>query len=86
MSGEHRIGDVYMLEDHTRTSIYEGAEVISKLYANGGERHAKQIGDLLHAENFEVNVILETLKDFSECILFFRETGNESSERIGFDY
>lgn len=52
--------DDYMLEEPPRACVDGWYEVIPYLCDSGRERHANQIVDLLHAENFSRNEIRET--------------------------
>lgn len=68
LSREYRIVAECKQGEHARVCICDWAEAKSKQYDSGRKRHAKQIVDLVRAENFELNGIPETLKDVSACV------------------
>lgn len=68
----------------TGACIYDLAEVMLELHEIGGERHAKLIVTLPFVENFGLNRIRETQKDFPTCISFLHETRNESVQHDRF--
>lgn len=78
---EHRTINDYMQEELARTLIYAWAEVMSELYDSRRKRLEKKIVDLLHAENFELCGILETVKDVFEFIQIVRDTGDENFKK-----
>lgn len=84
MLQKHYIVDDYMQGEHQRAFICDLAEVMSKLYASGRERHAKQIIGLLRAKNFELNWLRETLKEVFAQLRLVRDTGNEKVKTIEF--
>lgn len=74
---DHRLVKDCEQEENARARIYDRAEVLLELHESGRERPAKQIVSLLHAENFRLNGVRETLKDAPARIRFFCEMRNE---------
>lgn len=81
---EYCIVDDFKQENRAGAYIYDWAQILSELYDSSKEKLAKQIVDLLHAENFELNGIQDTLKDVFTIHQFVREIGNESLKRMDF--
>lgn len=77
LSWEPRIVDDYKQEKYTKACIYDWVHVILELYDIGRERYARQIVDLLHTKNIELNKIQVRLKDIFACIRFVGDTSNE---------
>lgn len=72
-------------EEHARASIYDWAMVILELYNSDKERHLKGIVALLHAENFGLNGIQETLNVVRVYRQFVHETGNKYFQEMDFE-
>lgn len=83
---ENRIVEDCKQEKHVSVCVSDQTEVIPKLYESCRERGTQNnFPTCCKQKNFDLNWILETLKDASAYIRFFRKTCNKCLQKIDFE-